>query len=804
MRITPLKKIFPVPLSTNCPRISHSYCQGMRKKTGVFLKALPLALFVPGCLWARAEGLWQEYRNEIQPLLSEYCYDCHGEGAKKGGVSLDGAKDLNTLLQKRDSWEGAWENLHRRNMPPADKPQPTDKEIDRVLTWVEKAVFDHDPRNRDPGRVVLRRLNRVEYRNTVRDLFGVDFDAEAFFPADDTGHGFDTIGEVLTLSPLLLEKYLGAADTILEDAFGLAGSKQTTNVFEASSIRGGRMLNRSRVLPSHGSFSVLTATGTPGNYLVEIDASASRAGKSLARMGVRVGKVFSRELEVRAEYPEFKTYRLEVRLGKTPELAIQASFLNDFYDPRNKDPRMRDRNLFLRRISITPLDAAKPPSLERRKKLLGWERGKDYSLEIIRPRLERLLSRIYRFPLDDSELDRHLAFLKASRKGDEDNLGALMVVLKAALVSPKFLYREELPPEEGKPTESYPLDDFALASRLSYFLWSSLPDEALWQKANAGKLRTSLGEEVRRMVADRKSEAFARNFIGQWLQLRDLDLSNPDRRRFPSFTDELKDSMRRETETFFSFVLRQNRPITELLTAEYTFSNQTLASFYGLEGKFGKNFDKVSLNGPAGVRRGGLLAHSSILTITSNPTRTSPVKRGRWVLDNLLGAPPKDPPPGIAELETVDEEGKPSMTLREQLAKHSRKSECSSCHANMDALGFALENFDAIGKWRTHERGSEIDSRGKLATGETFSGSRELQKFIAERKIAAFARCLTEKLMTYGIGRGMEYYDRAAIEGIARKSVLEGDGLLDLLTGVVQSRPFTHSKGQTLNSPDQK
>jgi hypothetical protein len=776
----------------------------MLNRMGTSLGVWTLAFFsLIACIngSARAEKT-NPYPKEILPLLQEYCYDCHGDGAKKGKLALDLHSKQEEIIGDSELWKRVWENLHRRNMPPADKDQPGDEEIDLILSWIEKSVFDHDPEKANPGQVVLRRLNRVEYKNTIRDLFGVNIETESLFPADDTGHGFDTIGEVLTVSPLLMEKYMSVADLVLEKAFGPLDGNLASASFTSSSIRGGDHRGNSRVLPSNGSFSVVAPISLSGNYLVEIEASASRAGIGFAKMEVRAGRKYVQTVEVKAEYPSFKSYRFEQSLEKTPELEIRASFINDFYDPRNKDRSRRDRNLFVRKISILPQDVLSQDCVQRRKELLGGIADKDFSSEKVSLVLRKLLPRIYRLPLSESEFSRHIDLFKESRTGKGGDFEALRVVLKAALVSPRFLFREETSTGSGDLAKAYPLDDFALANRLSYFLWSSLPDEALWQKARSGTLRPNLEKEVHRMIADPKTDAFVANFTGQWLQLRDLEMSNPDRRRFPIFSDELREVMRKETENFFAFLLRKNRPISEFLTAGYTFSNEKLADYYKLEGKFDNEFRKVLLSGVNRKQRGGLLSHSSILTITSNPTRTSPVKRGRWVLDNLLGTPPKEPPPGIPELEDSSSGNDLKLTFREQLAKHSRSSECSSCHASMDAMGFALENYDAIGKWRMSERGKPIDSIGKLATGASFSGPMELQKFIAEKKLSAFIRCLTEKLLTYGVGRGMEYYDRSAIENIARKISQNEKGLEDLIVEVVLSVPFTFAGERSASVPD--
>jgi mono/diheme cytochrome c family protein len=397
-------------LQERCPQVDLPTDYSMLNRMGNFPSALTIVFFAMIALMNVAAWSDQsnQYNKEILPLLQEYCYDCHGDGAKKGKLVLDAHSNPADIVADDELWEMVWENLHRRNMPPADKSQPKDEEIDRILSWIEKSVFDHDPEKTDPGHVVLRRLNRVEYKNTIRDLFGVNIETESLFPADDTGHGFDTIGEVLTLSPLLMEKYMDAADLVLEKTFGGGDASLAELTFTGPMIRGGTSSGEVRVLPSSGLFSVTPAIPSSGNYMVEIEASASRAGKGFAEMGVRIGRKFSQTIEVKAEYPSFKTYRFEQVLEKTAGLEIRASFLNDFYDPRNKDPKRRDRNLFVRKISIVPQDVLSQDCVLRRKKLLGGQNDKDFSSEKVRLVLEKLLPRIYRFPLSESELSRHV------------------------------------------------------------------------------------------------------------------------------------------------------------------------------------------------------------------------------------------------------------------------------------------------------------------------------------------------------------------------------------------------------------
>ena len=739
-------------------------------------------------------SLTKSFQAKALPVLEEFCYDCHADGASKGGFSFDRSKSVAALIADDGLWKKVWENVYRRNMPPSNKPQPSNLEINALLGWVEEFVFEHDMQQVDPGRVTLRRLNRIEYQNTLSDLFGIPVDAETFLPPDDTGYGFDTNGDALTLSPLLMEKYLEFAEAVLDQAFGPAVYAFPRTEISASAIAGGVEYGDSRVMAHNGVFSATLPVAAPGKHSILIEASASRSGKEFAKMEVRVGKLLSQTFEVRTAPPKFHIFEISLPKVVSTDQRVEVRFSNDFYDPKNPDRSKRDRNLYLKKISLRHTPSISEDCLKRRLRIMGGEIDDDLSLEVVTSSLKKLLPRIYRMPLDASELSTHLRFFEKIRARGIGNFEAFREVLKAALVSPRFLFREELPRNPSEPSGVYLLNDYALASRLSYFLWSTMPDEELWELANSEKLLEQQEAQVHRMLRDPKSASFVRNFSGQWLQIQDLDLVSPDQERFTDFSFEMKKAMKLETENFFAYLLRENRPIGEFLTADYTFANKILADFYELEGDFGEGFEKVSLAPNFLQQRGGLLTHSSILTVTSNPTRTSPVKRGRWVLDNLLGAPPKDPPPDIPELEEGAGDRSARMTLRQQLAKHSQSASCASCHVNMDAMGFSLENFNAIGQWRTKENGLPIDTEGELGTGEKFSGPRELQQFIINEKSFAFARCLTEKILTYGIGRGMEYQDRSSVEKIAQEVIAKQLGLADLLVLVTKSKPFTHAR----------
>ena len=566
------------------------------------------------------------FRKNIQPILTKYCYDCHGDGMDKGNVAFDELKSDEELLGKRDLWWAVLKNLRAGLMPPAKKPRPPEKEKRRLEDWIKYEAFGIDPKNPDPGRVTLRRLNRVEYRNTIRDLMGIEFKAAEEFPPDDTGYGFDNIGDVLTVSPLLLEKYMQAAETI---------------------------------------------------------------------------------------------------------------------------------------------------------------------------------------------------------------------VAVAVLASPRFLFRVE-DSEANNPVKTQPLvDEYALASRLSYFLWSTMPDEELFRLAERGELRKNLASQVKRMLADSRSQELIENFTGQWLQVRDVEgidinsravlgrengeekdaqesrrrfqelqaksnltpeeererdrLIEQRRRRFSRPTIELdgplRRAMRQETEMYFGHVVREDRSVLELIDGDYTFLNERLAKHYGIPDVKGSEMRRVTLSGDS--PRGGLLTQGSVLVVTSNPTRTSPVKRGLFILDNIMGSPTAPPPADVPLLEEAEKQFKDrEPTLREVLELHRGKPLCSSCHSRMDPLGLALENFNALGMWREKERAQPIQAAGQLITGESFDDIRDLKRILKSEHRSDFYRCLTEKLLTYALGRGLEYYDVESVDRIVARLEREDGRFSALLMGIVESAPF--------------
>jgi hypothetical protein len=629
-----------------------------------------------------------DFKRDIEPLLERYCFDCHTDEDAKGGVDFDTFDPKQDYAASRGLWWRVLKNVRANLMPPPEKSQPSAAERTLLERWIKTEVFASNPAQPDPGRVTLRRLNRVEYRNTIRDLVGIDFDTSGEFPPDDTGHGFDNIGDVLTLSPLLLEKYLEAARTIV-----------------------------AQLVP-------------------ETEDAGARP-------------------RARRNAPRFFTKPIPTEVTAQREYA--GELLRDF------------------------------------------------------------ATRAFRRPVDDGTLRRLVDLAEQNSRGPGQNFqSGIAQALVAVLASPRFLFREEAAIPSGQGGETgvgYPLvDEYSLASRLSYFLWASMPDAELFQLAGAGKLREQLPQQLQRMWADSKSSAFIRNFVGQWLHARDIESVQVDaraviaredgrpagrRRGDPvrgELTGALRTAMRQETERVFEYVLREDRNLTELLDSDYTFLNEALANHYGITNVTGRDMQYVKL--PEGSPRGGLLTQGTMLIVTSNPTRTSPVKRGVFILENILGTPPPPPPPDIPPLDAVGGQGgEGPKTLRDMLAKHREEPACRSCHNRMDPLGLAFENFNALGLWREQELNAPVDAAGQLITGEKFSGVAELKKILAQKYATTFYRTLTEKMLTFALGRGLEYWDEVTVDAIVFQLEQAQGRPSALLRGVVESAPFQRTRG---------
>lgn len=750
------------------------------------------------------------FADQIEPILADYCYDCHGGGSDEGDFRLDDYDRIEDHLADRTLWFGVWESVRAGLMPPPKKQQPGDADKEKLLAWIERDVFRLDPDNPDPGAVTVRRLNREEYRNTIQDLFGVSFDVTEAFPSDDTGYGFDTIGDVLSISPLLMEKYLEAAATIVEKAVPTGGPQIPTQWIGLEIFKDAKNDKHSlNWMPFQNDrvFAGKPWINHDGEYDLKVDFAikgSREATSHTATLAIFLGdqKVAERKLgwdnsqtlSLRGKARLKKGREQEIRLVMTPgeppqegenALAVQVQQVTARgpLDGSVKEYPWEFRNLFP--DGPPPADAAARDAYRR---------------DVLR----RVATRAFRRPADDATVDKlvGLARLMEEQPGKTFEHG-IAHALTAVLSSPRFLFRAEFQPEPDNPAKIVPIDEFALASRLSYCLWSSCPDDELLRLAAEGRLRKQWRQQVDRLLADRKSERFIRNFVGQWLQARDVETINIDARRVLEmknleealriFNGQLRQAMRQETELFFGHILRENLPATELLTADYTFLNERLAAWYGIEGVKGNEMRRVTL--PADSRRGGLLTQATFLIVTSNPTRTSPVKRGLFVLENLLATPAPPAIPDVPPLEASQQGKNQNLPLREILKIHSEDALCASCHDRMDPIGLALENFNALGGWRDQYRGQPIDASGQLITGESFQNAQELSKVLAEKRSHDFHRALAEKVLTYAIGRGVEYYDAPSVDRIVRHMESHGSTLRELLYAITESAPFQKRRG---------
>ncbi len=740
----------------------------------------------------------------ISPFLTRYCTGCHSGPKAKADLNFGSFPDEVSILRARKLWARVKDYVEQGDMPPEDKAQPSQEEADKFLSWIDSTLSKVDCTSQnDPGRITIRRLNRAEYNNTIRDLVGIDFQPADDFPSDDVGFGFDNIGDVLTLPPLLFEKYLEAAETIVSKAIVIPSeSKGPVKTFEAESLSkraGGDVYSDwARVLASNGTIWSWHVFPSDGEYVLRARAFGDQAGDEPVRMAFVLDGETLETLTVKAVEtdPQVFETRVQVKAGFHP---FGVSFLNDYYNPKAVNPQDRDRNLVVDYFEVEGPQGVSLASLpESHTRILFKTPGKDDKAEVTRDILERFATRAYRRPVSPGDVGRLMKFVDlAEQNGDSFERG-IQLAVEAVLVSPQFLFRVELGrrPQGAnnrgngqKPPEAIPIGEFELASRLSYFLWSSMPDEELSSLARSEKLRVgdNLEKQVVRMLADPKSKALVENFADQWLQIRNLKTVNPDRERFPTFDDALRGAMMRETEMFFGAIIHEDRSVLDLIDADFTFVNERLAKHYGITGVSGDAFRRVALKDG---QRGGILTQASVLTVTSNPTRTSPVKRGKWILEQILGTPPPPPPADVPEL---DAQAKLSGSLRQRMEQHRANPSCASCHARMDPLGFGFENFDAIGAWRTTDSGAPVDSSGVLPSGQTFRGPKEL-KAILKARDKEFARCLAEKLLTYALGRGVEYLDTCALDKIVDGTAKDEFRFSRLVLEIVKSDPFQKRK----------
>ena len=734
------------------------------------------------------------FKTKILPFLQKYCLECHNGNKAAGGLTLEGFQSEAHARKDRKTWATVQHVLTAGEMPPKKKAQPSKDEKEFVTNWIETTLTKVDCTGpKDPGRVTIRRLNRAEYNNTIRDLCAVDINPAESFPADDVGYGFDNIGDVLSFQPVLLEKYMAAAERILATALKIEElPKSTKQSFGAQNIN---VLPRSAKTPDPVKI-VFKSEGSgyleKFNFPIEGDYAIRFRG-----WGSKVGDEFPKVV-IRVDGKEIKSYTVEAEMGKSKffeatghftggEKKISIAFTNAFEDKQDK----KFREFGLERIEIEgPTNPVPPPEAASLKLLLF---ARPNGTKDLRPTAEKVLAkfatRAYRRPVKPAELERLMKLFDVATKQGEPFEKAIRLPMKAVLVSPHFLYRIEDDPKN--PNDVRTLNDFEFATRLSYFLWSSMPDEELSKHAEAGDVRKPavLESQVKRMLKDPKSRGLSENFAAQWLQLRNLTTIAPDKGYFPAWDDDLRSAMGREAEAFFEYIVRNDRSILEFLDADYSFVNDRLAKHYGMTNVNGPEFRKVKLSDD---RRGGVITMASTLTVTSNPTRTSPVKRGKWIMENILGTPPPPPAPDVPELPPT---GQLKGTLRQQMEQHRSNASCATCHARLDPLGFGLENFDGIGTWRTQDNKQAIDASGVLPAGEKFNGPAALRKVLLG-KSDQFRHCFAEKLLTFSLGRGLEYYDKCVLDEIAAEAKAHRDTFSSLVLAIVKSDPFQKRKGK--------
>ena len=763
---------------------------------------------------------------DIQALLRRYCQACHNQRSTVGretGLAFD-VLDAGEIAGDAERWEHVVRRLRNGSMPPAGRLRPDAETYERVATWLETRLDAAADANPDPGRpAVLHRLNRAEYRNAVRDLLALDVDVSSVLPPDTSSYGFDNIGDVLGLSPLLLESYLAAANRISRLAVASdSGVAVTADVYRVSTeltqrnrleglpfgTRGGTLVDH--FFPVDGEYEIrvrLARNGASGNggdivglnepHQVEIAVDGARAG--LLTVGASAAAEDA-DWSAAPQEPGDANLRVRVPVQAGPR-RLAVSFLRrpaaqvervrrPFLRALLEHDRTHDLPYVSEVIVTGPYGPSVPESTPSRDRIFTCRPEASAAAEraCAEEILAALARRAFRRPVDARDLGVLLPFYEAGRREGGFERG-IEQALARLLVSPSFLFRIELDPVDAASGRAYPVEDQALASRLSFFLWSSLPDEQLLELADRGALSDPdvLERQVRRMLADPRADALADNFAGQWLYLRNVPAARPDFRRFPNVDDNLRHAFRRETELLFQSIVREDRSAIDLLAADYTFVNERLARHYDIPHVYGDHFRRVSTADHP--MRGGLLGQGSMLTVQSLSTRTSPVKRGIWVLENILGTTPPDPPPDVPELEASANDGR-ELTMREAMERHRANPTCAACHRLMDPLGLALENFDAVGRWReTDASGEPLDVSGELPDGTRFAGVAKLKRALLANP-EPFLRTLTEKLLTYALGRGLEYTDAPAVRRIVRDAASREHRFSALVLGIVKSVPF--------------
>jgi mono/diheme cytochrome c family protein len=743
-------------------------------------------------------------------LVEKSCVSCHNDKAKTGGLSLQGVS-LTDVPTHSDIWEKVLRKVRSGEMPPPTvRNRPDPAAAAAFATFLETTLDQAAVTKPNPGRAPVHRLNRAEYSNAIRDLLAVDVRPGEWLPVDDSGYGFDNIAAVLSTSPALLERYMTAARRISRLAVGDTTLKPVEDIYDAKRdpLKGTRNERISDTLPfdSRAGISIQHYFPVDAEYVFKIRIPAPPVGENDAeidpyqvRIPVKaglhwVGVTSPREnAKAESEAPAGRGGGASGRGGGVPQVPYPVDLRLDGarvkrFDVPGGTPDVRQlviggpygvtgRGMTASRSKIFTCDPKSPKDEPACAKTI----------------LTNLTRRAFRRPVTSADVQPLLAFYEkgralpaeASAKAGDFDAG-IQRAIEALLVSPDFLFRVEQDPAKYTPGKAYPVTEVELASRLSFFLWSSIPDDQLLDLAERGRLRQPavLQQQVQRMLADQRSDALISNFAGQWLHLRNVETATPDPVIFP-FDEALRAAFTKETELFVASIIREDRSLLDLLTADHTFVNERLAEHYGIPRVYGSQFRRVTLTDP---NRRGLLGKGSILTVTSYPNRTSVVQRGRWILENLLGTPPPPPPADVPDL-VAKKDGK-ALSLRAQMEQHRSNAVCAACHARMDPIGFALENYDGVGKWRDEDAGVRIDATGKLPDGTEFSGPAGLTQLMVTKYREDFVRTVTEKLMTYALGRGVEHYDNPTVRAIARQAALDNYRMSSLILSIVKSTPF--------------
>jgi mono/diheme cytochrome c family protein len=784
--------------------------------------ALALSFVVGSSL---GTGRPQQPDAAIEPLaaaraaINQYCVECHNDKLKTAGLALD-KLNLEKAGENPEIWEKVVRKLRVRMMPPLGRRRPDEGTYTTLVTYLEKSLDQAAASNPNPGRTAtFRRLNRSEYQNAIRDLLAIDVDVLPLLPKDDASYGFDNVG-VAGLSPTLLERYLSAAQKISRLAVGTPVPNSAVSVVTVPvdltqenhieglplGTRGGALVRYS--FPRDGEYEIqvrlmrnrnenVEGLSEPHEMELTLDAVRLRVFTVVpnrnASGGYYADEAVDRDLKIRIPVPAGPHAIGATFLQKTSALQETERQPYDAHFNMDRHPRIQPA---VYSVSISgPFDAGGAGDTPSRRRIFVCRPAAPSAEERCASTiLSTLARRAYRRSVTDEDLRVPLQFYKEARAGGDFETGIEMA-LRAILTSTEFLFRIERDPADAKPNQNYRVSDVELASRLSFFLWSSIPDDELLDLAVQKKLHESavLDQQVRRMMADARSKALVTNFAGQWLYLRNLAAASPDPRLFPDFDENVRQAMQQETELFFQSIVKEDRSVMDLLAADYTYLNERLAKHYGIPNVYGSHFRRVALSGDS--KRGGLLSQGSILTVTSYANRTSPVLRGKWILENILGTPPPPPPGNVPPLGENNPVGK-ALTMRERMAQHRTNPACSSCHQLMDPIGLAVENFDAVGRWRNRGEGDmPIDPAGALPSGATFEGVAGLRKALVDRP-EVFVTTVSEKLLTYALGRGLDFYDAPTVRGITRDARNKDYRFSSLMTGVVKSAPFQMRRSQ--------